>query len=139
QDFLAELVREGVDTLAMEVSSIGLSQRRVDGIPFAVAVFTNLSQDHLDFHGTMDAYAEAKARLFRELLRPPGGMPRALLCGDDPAWLHMGAPADRWLYGFAQGCDLHVRDARFSASGIELDLATPFGDARLESPIVGRH
>lgn len=139
QQFLADLRDEGIDTLAMEVTSIGLAQHRVDGIPFVLGVFTNLSQDHLEFHGTMDAYARAKSRLFRELLRPRGGAPRALLCGDDPAWLHMGAPDDRWLYGFAQGCDIHIRDARFSADGITLDLVTPQGEARLQSPMIGRH
>ena len=54
----------GVETVAMEVSSHALDQHRVDGTRFAVACFTNLSQDHLDYHGTLDAYIAAKARLF---------------------------------------------------------------------------
>jgi UDP-N-acetylmuramoyl-L-alanyl-D-glutamate--2,6-diaminopimelate ligase len=64
QSHLAELAGEGFDAVAMEVSSHALAQHRVDGIRFAVAVFTNLSQDHLDFHGTMEDYFEAKAALF---------------------------------------------------------------------------
>lgn len=139
QAFLAELRDGGVDVLAMEVSSIGLAQRRVDGIPFHLAVFTNLTQDHLDFHGTMDAYARAKARLFRELLRPRGGAPRALLCGDDPAWVHMDVPDDRWLYGFALGCDIHIADARLDAEGMTLRLVTPRGEGELRSSMIGRH
>ncbi|MEX2421801.1 MAG: UDP-N-acetylmuramoyl-L-alanyl-D-glutamate--2,6-diaminopimelate ligase, partial [Actinomycetota bacterium] len=61
---LAEMAAAGVEAVAMEVSSHGLDQHRVDGVRFARAVFTNLSQDHLDYHGSMQAYFEAKARLF---------------------------------------------------------------------------
>jgi UDP-N-acetylmuramoyl-L-alanyl-D-glutamate--2,6-diaminopimelate ligase len=64
QRLLARMGEEGVRAAAMEVSSHGLDQRRVDGTRYACAVFTNLSQDHLDYHGTMEAYFEAKARLF---------------------------------------------------------------------------
>ena len=55
---------DGVDTVAMEVSSHALDQHRVDGTRFAAACFTNLTHEHLDYHGTVDAYFEAKARLF---------------------------------------------------------------------------
>ncbi|MDW8371050.1 MAG: UDP-N-acetylmuramoyl-L-alanyl-D-glutamate--2,6-diaminopimelate ligase [Geminicoccaceae bacterium] len=65
---LAELARERVDRVAMEVSSHALDQRRVEGVRFAAAAFTNLSRDHLDYHGTMEAYRAAKLRLFAELL-----------------------------------------------------------------------
>jgi UDP-N-acetylmuramoyl-L-alanyl-D-glutamate--2,6-diaminopimelate ligase len=66
-NLLAEARSKGVDALAMEVSSHALSQRRADGIEFDVGVFTNLTQDHLDYHETMEAYSEAKHRLFRVL------------------------------------------------------------------------
>jgi UDP-N-acetylmuramoyl-L-alanyl-D-glutamate--2,6-diaminopimelate ligase len=65
-NLLAELRDAGVEALAMEVSSHALAEKRADGVEFDVAVFTNLSQDHLDFHGTMEAYAASKARLFRD-------------------------------------------------------------------------
>ena len=65
QEALATSVREGCRAVAMEVSSHALTQHRVDAVRFAAAVFTNLSQDHLDYHGTMEAYFEAKAALFR--------------------------------------------------------------------------
>jgi UDP-N-acetylmuramoyl-L-alanyl-D-glutamate--2,6-diaminopimelate ligase len=139
QALLGEMRDAGCTAVAMEVSSIGLAQRRVDGIPFAVGVFTNLTQDHLDFHGTMAAYAEAKARLFRELLRPAGGMPRALLCADDPAWRAMGPPSDRWTYGFSADTDLCALSARVTMAGTVLSLRTPLGPTELTSALVGRY
>jgi UDP-N-acetylmuramoyl-L-alanyl-D-glutamate--2,6-diaminopimelate ligase len=77
---LAELFREGTVAVAMEVSSHALDQHRVDGTELAAAVFTNLSQDHLDYHGTMESYFEAKATLFE-----PGWAPLAVVNRDD-AW-----------------------------------------------------
>jgi len=68
QRILAEFKAQGVKHVAMEVSSHSLSQRRVDAIPFKVGIFTNLTRDHLDYHGTMDAYGAAKKRLFEDLL-----------------------------------------------------------------------
>lgn len=68
---LAALARDGIERLVMEVSSHALDQRRVEGVRFAAAAFTNLSRDHLDYHGTSEAYRAAKLRLFEELL-PPG-------------------------------------------------------------------
>ena len=78
---LAELVREGFRAVAMEVSSHALATARVDGLRFSVGAFTNLSRDHLDFHQTMEAYFEAKSRLFQ--LLPPQAP--AVLPGDDDA------------------------------------------------------
>ncbi len=82
QRLLREMVTRGVDAVAMEVSSHGLHLRRVDGARFRVAVYTNLSQDHLDFHPTMDDYLAAKARLFRSELAE-----RAVVHLDGP-WAH---------------------------------------------------
>ena len=69
---LAELKQDGVNHLAIEASSHGLDQRRLDGVHISAAAFTNLSRDHLDYHGTMDAYLDSKLRLFSELLRDGG-------------------------------------------------------------------
>ncbi len=137
QAVLARMRDERCEAVAIEVSSIGLAQHRVDGIPFHAAVFTNLTQDHLDFHGTMEAYGEAKSRLFRELLRPAGGPVRAVLCGDDPAWATMGAPTDRWTFGFGEQNDLRIE--RFAHDPMALGLLTPEGRIELASPMVGRH
>ena len=81
QRLLAAMRDRGVDGVAMEVSSHGLELRRVDGTRFAVAVFTNLSQDHLDFHPTMDAYLAAKQRLFT-----PGLAVRGIVTVDGSGW-----------------------------------------------------
>ncbi len=139
QRLLAEMRDEGVRAVAMEVSSIGLAQRRVDGIPFHTAVFTNLTQDHLDFHGDMEQYRDAKARLFRELLRPVGGPPRALLCADDPAWSAMGAPRDRWTYGTAPGADLRILSMSPTDAGMRIGLETPLGRTTLDTALVGTY
>ncbi len=77
---LADLNTRGVEKLAMEASSHGLEQYRLDGVNVSLAAFTNLSRDHLDYHGSMDAYLEAKLRLFSELLRDDG---IAVLNADD--------------------------------------------------------
>jgi UDP-N-acetylmuramoyl-L-alanyl-D-glutamate--2,6-diaminopimelate ligase len=76
-DTLAGLAKEGVNDVAMEASSHGIEQSRLDGLRFAAAGFTNLTRDHLDYHGTMEAYAAAKLRLFEMLVRP-GGAVRAM-------------------------------------------------------------
>lgn len=135
---LGQMRDAGAGIVAMEVSSIGLDQRRVAGIAFDVAVFTNLSRDHLDVHGSMAAYAAAKGRLFRELLRDPGGLPRALLFGDDPAWRSVDPPDDRWLYGSDPGHDLYVHDVRLSATSTRFRLRTPMGVAEVDSSVIGR-
>ena len=72
QALLARMRDDGVDTVAMEVSSHALDQHRVDATNFAAACFTNLSHDHLDYHGSVDAYFEAKARLFTPVFTRPG-------------------------------------------------------------------
>ncbi|AHE51909.1 UDP-N-acetylmuramoyl-L-alanyl-D-glutamate--2,6-diaminopimelate ligase [Sphingomonas sanxanigenens] len=79
---VAGLRREGVTHLAFEASSHGLSQYRTEGLPVAAAAFTNLSRDHLDYHGTMAAYLDAKLRLFTEVVEPSG---TAVIWADDGA------------------------------------------------------
>ena len=83
QGLLAVMVEHGIDTVAMEVSSHALELGRVDGIRFAVGGFTNLSRDHLDFHPSMEAYFEAKARLFDP--DSPTHAHVAVVCVDDEA------------------------------------------------------
>jgi UDP-N-acetylmuramoyl-L-alanyl-D-glutamate--2,6-diaminopimelate ligase len=89
---LAELEGRGVTRLALEASSHGIDQRRMDGVELAAAGFTNLTQDHLDYHGDMDAYRAAKLRLFEVLL--PRGRP-AVLNADSPAFTAFAEPAIR--------------------------------------------
>jgi UDP-N-acetylmuramoyl-L-alanyl-D-glutamate--2,6-diaminopimelate ligase len=139
QGLLAEMVTSGVGGVAMEVSSHALELRRADGIAFDVALFTNLSQDHLDFHGTMEAYARAKARLFFELL-PAGAKPgaTAVLNGDDPigaAWARE-LPGRVLTFGLGEGHAVRARRYESSLDGIVLEADTPVGPVRLISPLI---
>jgi UDP-N-acetylmuramoyl-L-alanyl-D-glutamate--2,6-diaminopimelate ligase len=139
QELLARIAQSGAQLVAMEVSSHALAQERVSGCTFAAAAFTNLTRDHLDYHGTLEAYFEAKARLFRELL-PPGAP--AVLNLDDPRCAQL-AQALPGSIGFttrgAAGARLEARGLQSDLDGIRFDLRGGFGEARIESPLVGAH
>jgi UDP-N-acetylmuramoyl-L-alanyl-D-glutamate--2,6-diaminopimelate ligase len=142
QGLLAEMVTAGVGGVAMEVSSHALALHRVDGVAFDVAVFTNLTQDHLDFHGTMEAYAEAKRRLFFELLaagRKPGAA--AVLNADDPvgaAWA-ASLPGRVLTFGLGPGHAVRPREFASGLGGIRLVAESPVGPIRIVSPLIGEH
>jgi UDP-N-acetylmuramoyl-L-alanyl-D-glutamate--2,6-diaminopimelate ligase len=146
QGLLAEMVAAGIGGVAIEVSSHALELRRADGTAFDLGIFTNLTQDHLDFHGTMDAYARAKARLFFELL-PEGGKPgaAAVLNGDDPvgaAWaraLEARLPGHVLTFGLGDGHAVRPRRWGSSLSGIGLDAETPEGPVSIRSALIGEH
>jgi UDP-N-acetylmuramoyl-L-alanyl-D-glutamate--2,6-diaminopimelate ligase len=137
---LAELHRRGATYAAMEVSSHALEQSRVRGVHFRAAAFTNLTQDHLDFHGSMRAYGEAKARLFTE-----SGPAAAVINVDDDFGralaLRVKAPVVRVSARGAADSDAELapREARVDARGIEATLRTPGGDVHLRSRLVGAH
>jgi len=136
---LAEALEGGTQIAAMEVSSHALDQHRVAGCRFAGAVFTNLTQDHLDYHSSMEAYFEAKSRLFA----PPyltGEGPRAVVNVDD-AWGRQ--LADRlgercWSCSLETNADLTMGDLRMTSNGVDGTLVTPLGEGRFHSPLVGR-
>ena len=114
QGLLAEMLRAGVQAIAMEVSSHGLDQRRVDGTRFEVAVFTNLSQDHLDYHASMQEYLAAKARLFTPALSD-----RAVVNHDSAEGRRLstcGLPTV--TYGLDAGADIRAEDVRTTREGI---------------------
>ena len=141
QSYLRRMVDEGLTAVAMEVSSHALALSRVDGIDFDIAVFTNLTQDHLDFHETMDAYREAKRRLFVLLAtgRKPGRS--AVVNADDPSGLAMvtDLPLHTLTYGIRGRAD--VRPTRWSsgAEGIRMNVRTPAGHLDIASALVGEH
>jgi len=141
QSLLRRMVSAGVTAVAMEVSSHGLALSRVDGIDFDVAVFTNLTQDHLDFHGTMDAYREAKRRLFVLLAAGPKAGRTAVVNADDLSGVGMvaGLPLPTLTYGIRSRAD--VRPTRWSsgAEGIRMSVRTPAGHVDISSPLVGEH
>jgi UDP-N-acetylmuramoyl-L-alanyl-D-glutamate--2,6-diaminopimelate ligase len=143
---LARLLAAGAQGVAMEVTSIGLDQGRVNGIAFGAALFTNLSRDHLDYHGDMESYARAKQRLFET-----PGLVHAVLNLDDVQGVHLartltGTGVNRAGYscyaGAAAGAGLeryaeaHAIDV--SARGIAFTVRSSWGEARIESALLGR-
>lgn len=121
-DMLAEAAAAGITHAAMEASSHGLDQRRLDGVRLRAAGFTNLTQDHLDYHHTMEAYAEAKAGLFTRLL-PEDGVAVINLNGaggPDLLALCQGRGLQTLTVGRAPGADLRITGQRYDATGQDL-------------------
>jgi len=135
---LGTMAHNGCQAVAMEVSSHALHQRRVQGIDFSVGVFTNLTGDHLDYHGSMDAYADAKAQLFDGLR--PGAC--AVVNSDDPAHARMlrscTARAVRCSMSDASA-DCRAEVVRVAIGGMRLRLHGPWGSFESDFPCVGRH
>lgn len=134
----ASMRREGATHLVTEVSSHALAQARVDAVRFRVAAFTNLTQDHLDFHETMEAYSAAKSRLFLDLA--PGA---AAICIDDPVGLDLAKRVRSPLLRVSQELFAHAEIAPVWLSS-ETDrtrarIATPSGEVEIDSPLVGAH
>ncbi|AAZ96067.1 UDP-N-acetylmuramyl-tripeptide synthetase [Thiobacillus denitrificans ATCC 25259] len=135
QQRLARYRGEGAVACAMEVSSHGLAQGRVNGCRFKVAVLTNLSRDHLDYHGDMDSYAAAKARLFNW-----PDLEWAVLNVDDAFGQRLEGetrPARVAGYGFQRGAVV-ARGLQLSQAGMHLALQTDWGDAEIDAPLLGR-
>jgi UDP-N-acetylmuramoyl-L-alanyl-D-glutamate--2,6-diaminopimelate ligase len=138
---LATMRDRGVKGVAMEVSSHALALSRVDGLAFDVAVFTNLTQDHLDFHGSLDEYGRAKRRLFELLAGSPKRSRAAVVNGDDPWGSRMVAGLGLEVLTFGLGGDHRVKPTRWTSSldGIHMRVETPRGDLELDSPLIGEH
>jgi UDP-N-acetylmuramoyl-L-alanyl-D-glutamate--2,6-diaminopimelate ligase len=146
-DELARVARQmrdrGASHLVMEVSSIAIAARRVDAVRFRVAAFTNLTQDHLDVHGTMEAYAEAKARLFTEL-----GPSAAAVQVDSEVGREIArrfAKSGR-LYRISTRVDAPASEAEIAplalastSRGTQMRVRTPAGELSIDSPLLGAH
>ncbi len=135
---LDELAGEGVTHLAMEASSHGLDQRRLDGVRLAAGAFTNLSRDHLDYHATLDEYLAAKLRLFEVLLAP--GQPAVINADGDAADKTTAACAARGLRVFsvgAKGADIRIKAVRARAGGAQLRFVHDGRDYDLLLPLAG--
>jgi UDP-N-acetylmuramoyl-L-alanyl-D-glutamate--2,6-diaminopimelate ligase len=135
---LAELAREGVTHVALEASSHGLDQERLDAVELTAAAFTNLSRDHLDYHPSVEAYLAAKLRLVRDLL-PPG---RTMVVNADGASAEafVAAAAERGCPLFSvgeRGEDLRLLGRRRTPGGQHLSLGGPFGRAEVDLPLAG--
>jgi UDP-N-acetylmuramoyl-L-alanyl-D-glutamate--2,6-diaminopimelate ligase len=138
---LATMRDRGIKGVAMEVSSHALALSRVEGLAFDVAVFTNLTQDHLDFHGSLDEYGRAKRRLFELLAGSPKRRRTAVVNGDDPWGSRMVAGLDLEVLTFGLGAGHRLRAARWTSSleGIHMHVETPRGALDLDSPLIGEH
>jgi UDP-N-acetylmuramoyl-L-alanyl-D-glutamate--2,6-diaminopimelate ligase len=138
QDFLRRAVETGVTHAVMEVSSIALEMHRVDELNFAVAAFTNLTQDHLDFHGSMDSYFAAKRKLFDGSI---GEKPRfSVINSDDPRGLELKALANGQVltYALDSKADIQTVGNGFGLNGLSFNARTPAGWIEVDSPLVGR-
>ena len=139
QENLADFVEKGADFASIEVSSHGLVQHRVEALKFKAAIFTNLSRDHLDYHETMEKYAEAKKRFFVDLAPE-----LQIINADDPigaTWLNESpnsiavschpnfhATSKQWLY---------ATEIRFTHEGAVIEFVSSWGNGTLHSPLIG--
>ena len=140
QEMLAEMVSSGCQAVAMEVSSHALDQGRVDGIAFDVGVFTNLTPEHLDYHGDMDRYFDAKAKLFSQLAGGPE--PGIAVLGTDDAWarkLSASLPRGTELltFGTDGDADVTARDIEATVEGSAFMAHTPWGEAEIHIRLPG--
>jgi UDP-N-acetylmuramoyl-L-alanyl-D-glutamate--2,6-diaminopimelate ligase len=133
QETFAGLRAAGVNRVVMEASSHSLDQGRLDGLVFAAAAFTTFTRDHLDYHGTMEAYLAAKLRLLG-LLAPGAAV---AVNADDPAWAAIPASPGRMTFGFAAEADVRATDLRFAPIGTHFRLTGRFGRRAVSLPLPG--
>ena len=137
QALFRQMVDESCTDAVMEVSSHSLELKRVHGCAFQVAVFTNLTRDHLDFHGDMESYFAAKRRLFDTYLREDG---HAVINADDdraPA-LTAAARGKVWTYSLEAKADVSASGVALSLKGTRFRTRTPRGEFDVETPLIGR-
>jgi UDP-N-acetylmuramoyl-L-alanyl-D-glutamate--2,6-diaminopimelate ligase len=133
QSTLAELVRAGTTHVVMETSSHSLDQGRLDGLSFVAGVYTNLTRDHLDYHGTMEAYLASKLRL--STLLAPSGVEIVNL--DDDAWLALPPRSPRVTFGLHSAADVRATGVVLDARGSRFQLQGRFGTAEAGLPLLG--
>ncbi len=145
QEYLAKWSDQGVGHVVMEVSSHGLSQGRVAALTFQLALFTNISRDHLDYHGDMQTYIKAKAKLFQM-----PGLKIAVINADDASAeamfkaANVNGNADVACYGYglkkakhANDRSLWLENIRYHDKGVSAELFSPWGQYHIESPLLG--
>jgi UDP-N-acetylmuramoyl-L-alanyl-D-glutamate--2,6-diaminopimelate ligase len=142
QDMMSQMLRAGCGGVSMEVSSHAIDQLRVEQVDFDVAIFTNLSQDHLDYHGTMEEYFEAKTRLFSALgtVRKAG---RAVVNADNAYGCELierlGGDRAVVSYGVSSAAVIRAEDVRVSTEGSFFVVHTPQGSIPMSLPLIGRY
>jgi len=144
QHYLARMVETGATHAVLEVTSHGLAQHRVAGCDFDVAVVTNITHEHLDFHGTLAAYQQTKAQLFEGLVRSfrKPGMPKiAILNRDDDSYRYLSPlSADRHItYSLSSPADVTTHDVRTAPDHTRFLLDTPRGKTAIETQLVGAY
>lgn len=140
QQTLAHLLVEGAEVVAMEVSSHSIDQGRINGVTFEVGVFTNLSQDHLDYHGTMEAYGAVKQRLFEN-----GFTKYAVINADDnfgKRILSDSTHGNLFTYSLSPPLEekanaIYAEDIRLTAEGMRAKISSPWGQGEVETRLIG--
>jgi UDP-N-acetylmuramoyl-L-alanyl-D-glutamate--2,6-diaminopimelate ligase len=143
QEILREMVRAGTDVGVLEVSSHALELDRVAGCEFDIVVFTNLTQDHLDFHHTMERYFQSKLRLFTNYVvgEQKSGPKRALVNLDD-SWAPLilqQCPIPVWTYGLHSNADIRAEAVKLGMEGTHFVVNSPQGRMTITSQLVGEH
>jgi UDP-N-acetylmuramoyl-L-alanyl-D-glutamate--2,6-diaminopimelate ligase len=141
QRFFSEMNEDGITHVVMEVSSHALALRRVEGCLFDAGVFTNLSQDHLDFHATMQDYFAAKTLLFGDEVSTRAEDFISVINTDDPYGKRLSNELHKNLWSYSthdREARVRVKHAEFDHSGIQTTLATPYGDLKISSSLLGR-
>ncbi len=143
QGLLAHMRSAGADATVMEVSSHALALDRTVGCEFDVAVFTNLTQDHLDFHGSLEEYFRAKTQLFTGLMTGSNkpGTKRAIVNIDDPRGVELCEmiQAPKWTYSLTVPSDLRAEQVRMQIGGTTFVAVTPHGSIEIETQLVGEY
>ncbi|TEB05834.1 UDP-N-acetylmuramoyl-L-alanyl-D-glutamate--L-lysine ligase [Pelotomaculum schinkii] len=141
QELLHEMATEQVSDCVMEVSSHALALHRVDGCEFDTAVFTNLTQDHLDFHPDMQSYLEAKQALFRKLAEPGAKRGKCAVVNADDAYagsiIEAAAGVEVYTYGIKTSADVRAEDIDVSARGVSFTVTGKWGRCPLDLRITG--
>ena len=138
QRMLSRAVAMGCRSAVMEVSSHAIELHRADALKFAVAVFTNLTRDHLDYHGTIEEYFAVKAKLFNGALGSGPGTSVINVDDEHGRALFRMAKGDRISYGFGNRTDVGTDDFKLSAEGLRFTASTPAGNIEIASALVGR-
>ncbi|MCL2102769.1 MAG: UDP-N-acetylmuramoyl-L-alanyl-D-glutamate--2,6-diaminopimelate ligase [Syntrophorhabdaceae bacterium] len=140
QAVMSEALAEGASDLLMEVSSHSAAQGRIGGVRFDLGIFTNLTRDHLDFHGDMESYFRAKARFFHEYLPFGGKETEIALNGDDPYGERLSREFPSALtFGLSHERGVFPLELEMSLEGCRMTLSTPGGPLPLRSRLVGAH
>ncbi len=137
QSFLSDMLKEGINYAIVEVSSHALDQNRIEAIDFHSAIFTNLTQDHLDYHKTLKNYFRAKAKLFKDI----DSNAFVIINNDDKyaRKLKKITAARIITYGIENNAEVSAKDIRFDYQHTEFCLLSPQGKINLRSQLIGRH